>query len=308
MTPVVVELIEDKLTQEQWSPDQISGRLAKDGIVLVSHERIYQHIWKDKKDGDKLYLHLRHSGKKYNKRRGRNSGRGLILNRVDIDRRPAMSPRKAASEIGRPTPLSVPITTALSCRTSSENPNTPSSPSCRTSARTPSREPANACFRRSPTALKQSLTTAEKSSPLTPKSQPRWARYPTSPNPITPGSAASTNTQTASSDNTSQKVQTYLSCQMPMFKGSRTNSTLAPEKYSATKPLVRFSSTPRCGLLHFTVEWAHELSRQRFRYMDRKRLVTMRLVPIMPAGITAGCSHATISSTPSVVADFAATL
>ena len=30
MTPDLVELIEEKLTQEQWSPDQISGRLAKD--------------------------------------------------------------------------------------------------------------------------------------------------------------------------------------------------------------------------------------------------------------------------------------
>ena len=51
MTPDLVELIEEKLTQEQWSPDQISGRLAKDGVALISHERIYQHVWKDKKDG-----------------------------------------------------------------------------------------------------------------------------------------------------------------------------------------------------------------------------------------------------------------
>jgi IS30 family transposase len=51
MTPDLVELIEEKLTQEQWSPDQISGRLAKDGVAFISHERIYQHVWKDKKDG-----------------------------------------------------------------------------------------------------------------------------------------------------------------------------------------------------------------------------------------------------------------
>lgn len=95
MTPDVVELIEEKLTQEQWSPDQISGRLAKDGVAVVSHERIYQHVWKDKKDGGKLYLHLRHSGKKYNKRKGKNSGRGLIPNRVDIDQRPAIVAKKS---------------------------------------------------------------------------------------------------------------------------------------------------------------------------------------------------------------------
>ena len=36
MTPDLVELIEEKLTQEQWSPDQISGRLAKDGVAFIS--------------------------------------------------------------------------------------------------------------------------------------------------------------------------------------------------------------------------------------------------------------------------------
>ena len=41
--------------------------------------------------------------------------------------------------------------------------------------------------------------------------------------------AASTNTLTASSGSTSQKVPTSLFCPMPMSKGSRTNSTL-PQK------------------------------------------------------------------------------
>jgi transposase, IS30 family len=95
MTPDLVELVEQKLTQEQWSPDQISGRLAKEGVAFISHERIYQHVWKDKKDGGKLYLHLRHSGKKYNKRKGKNSGRGLIPNRVDIDQRPSVVAAKS---------------------------------------------------------------------------------------------------------------------------------------------------------------------------------------------------------------------
>src|SRR3974377_1857812 len=95
MTPDLVELIEEKLTQEQWSPDQISGRLAKDGVACISHERIYQHVWTDKKDGGTLYLHLRHSGKKYNKRKGKNSGRGLIPNRVDIDQRPSIVAAKS---------------------------------------------------------------------------------------------------------------------------------------------------------------------------------------------------------------------
>src|SRR5271167_3725662 len=139
---------------------------------------------------------------------------------------------------------------------SSVNPNTPSSPSCRTRARTLSYRPARACFCRSPTASKQSPTTMEKSSPLTSRSQPRWGRYPILPNPITRGNAASTNTPTAYSDSTSQKVQISLLCQIPMSKGSRINSTLAPERYLAIELLVRFSSTPKISPLHFAVEWA----------------------------------------------------
>src|SRR5271169_6801356 len=103
---------------------------------------------------------------------------------------------------------------------------------------------------------KQSPTTMEKSSPLTSRSQPRWGRYPFLPNPITRGNAASTNTPTAYSDSTSQKVQISLLCPIPTSKGSRINSTLAPERYSATELLVRFSSTPRLSPLHFAVEWA----------------------------------------------------
>lgn len=95
MTPDLIILIEEKLTQEQWSPDQISGRLRKQGIAFISHERIYQHVWADKKNGGNLYLHLRHSGKKYNRRKGKTAGRGLIPNRVDIDQRPAVAARKS---------------------------------------------------------------------------------------------------------------------------------------------------------------------------------------------------------------------
>jgi IS30 family transposase len=37
----------------------------------------------------------RHNGKKYNKRKSRNSGRGLIPGRVDIDQRPAIVAAKS---------------------------------------------------------------------------------------------------------------------------------------------------------------------------------------------------------------------
>ena len=87
MTDKVVSFIEEKLTLEQWSPEQIFGVLAANDNS-ISHTRIYQHVWKDRCNGGELYKHLRHKGKKYNYKGGKKSGRGCIPNRVDISARP----------------------------------------------------------------------------------------------------------------------------------------------------------------------------------------------------------------------------
>jgi IS30 family transposase len=86
--------IEAKLRQMRWSPEQISGWLCEQGIKL-SHERIYQMIWQDKRDGGDLWRSLRRRGKRYNKRSGKNAGRGLIPHRIDISERPTIVARKA---------------------------------------------------------------------------------------------------------------------------------------------------------------------------------------------------------------------
>jgi transposase, IS30 family len=58
--------------------------------VKVSPERIYQHIWENKRQGGDLYRSLRIGGtKRRRKRYGRKDWRGKIPNRVDIDQRPA---------------------------------------------------------------------------------------------------------------------------------------------------------------------------------------------------------------------------
>jgi transposase, IS30 family len=93
MTPEVIKIVEEKL-REKWSPEQISGRLALQNI-LVSHETIYLHIWKDKGSGGTLYKNLRHSGKKYNRRSSSKAGRGCIPERVDITERPAIVEAKS---------------------------------------------------------------------------------------------------------------------------------------------------------------------------------------------------------------------
>ena len=52
-------------------------------------------IWDDKRDGGNLWRCLRRRGRRYNKRAGKNAGRGLIPNRIDISERPAIVARKA---------------------------------------------------------------------------------------------------------------------------------------------------------------------------------------------------------------------
>jgi IS30 family transposase len=94
LTASVRRKVEAKLRQMRWSPEQISGWLRDQGIKL-SHERIYQMIWQDKRDGGNLWRSLRRRGKRYNKRAGNNAGRGLIPNRIDISDRPAIVARKA---------------------------------------------------------------------------------------------------------------------------------------------------------------------------------------------------------------------
>lgn len=75
---------------QKLSPEQIVGVAVKEGHDMVSHERIYQHIWQDKKRGGRLHEHLRTRGKRYRKRGAAKDSRGIITGRVDIDQRPAV--------------------------------------------------------------------------------------------------------------------------------------------------------------------------------------------------------------------------
>ena len=84
----------DTWIAEDYSPEQIVGRAKRDGIECVSHERIYQYVWKDKKDKGSLYLHLRRKGRKYRKRGSVKDSRGIIKNRVDISLRPKIVEEK----------------------------------------------------------------------------------------------------------------------------------------------------------------------------------------------------------------------
>lgn len=94
MTPELIQEIISMLAETQASPVQIAGRLKALGQTAVSHESIYGMIWKDKASGGNLYLQLRHRAKKHNKRSGKSAGRGLIPNRVGIEKRPEIVEKK----------------------------------------------------------------------------------------------------------------------------------------------------------------------------------------------------------------------
>ena len=94
MTAAVIERIEADLGQ-QWSPEQIAGRLATTDGLHLSPQRIYQHIQADRQAGGTLYRHLRHSQKKRKKRYGKADARGQIKGRVSIDQRPAIVEEKS---------------------------------------------------------------------------------------------------------------------------------------------------------------------------------------------------------------------
>jgi transposase, IS30 family len=80
--------IRKTLTEEQWSPEQIKGRSQKEGRVMVSHERIYQLIRRDKQEGGDLYKHTRHRLK--HRKRPVGGMHIVIKDKVSIDDRPAV--------------------------------------------------------------------------------------------------------------------------------------------------------------------------------------------------------------------------
>ncbi len=82
-----------------WSPDQIAGRLRRDHPsdrrMRISHETIYQWIYRDAAEGGTLFDHLRRHHKRRCKQGRYGTGRGLIPGRISIAQRPAIVERRA---------------------------------------------------------------------------------------------------------------------------------------------------------------------------------------------------------------------
>jgi IS30 family transposase len=78
----------DELLCCQWSPEQVSGYLARCGLLAISHEAIYRHVWRDKRQGGLLYTHLRGARKRRRKRYGTYDSRGRLADKRMISERP----------------------------------------------------------------------------------------------------------------------------------------------------------------------------------------------------------------------------
>ncbi|KAA6320922.1 hypothetical protein EZS27_029365 [termite gut metagenome] len=92
LTPEMERAIKKQLTTDQWSPQQICGRAKIQGLPMVSHERIYQLIRKDKADGGTLWKHTRHKLK--HRKRPLNGKQISIKNKLSIELRPAVVDKK----------------------------------------------------------------------------------------------------------------------------------------------------------------------------------------------------------------------
>ena len=88
----------EQYLREDWSPEQVSGYLAKERILRISHETIYKHVWRDKAAGGDLARHLRCAQKKRRKRYRSYDSRGRLAGKRGIADRPAVIEER--TEIG----------------------------------------------------------------------------------------------------------------------------------------------------------------------------------------------------------------
>ena len=83
--------VSEKMQTWQWTPEIISERARKEGRRFVCKESIYQRLYKQAREGGRLWEHLPRAGRKRRRRcpRKEGRGRGKLPNRRDISERPA---------------------------------------------------------------------------------------------------------------------------------------------------------------------------------------------------------------------------
>ena len=104
MTPAVIEHIEAGLRQ-QWSPEQIAGRLAADDGLCLSPQRIYQHIQADRQAGGMVYCIVIYVTVRRNARNAMEKpmGEGRLKTASALTSDRPLSRKKVVSAIGKST-------------------------------------------------------------------------------------------------------------------------------------------------------------------------------------------------------------
>lgn len=97
VSPATIEQVKQRL-QKYHSPEQISGRLQREGLASVSHETIDQMIYADYQGLGSYQAYLREGRVNRRRHAGVNSKRGTIPGRVGIEQRPTIADEKV--EIG----------------------------------------------------------------------------------------------------------------------------------------------------------------------------------------------------------------
>jgi transposase, IS30 family len=79
-----------RFLRKKWSPEQIVGIIRRFKLMKrrMSHETIYQYIWRDKAAGGQLWRHLRQSSRQRRKRRNAHDSRGRLAGKRNISERP----------------------------------------------------------------------------------------------------------------------------------------------------------------------------------------------------------------------------
>jgi len=95
LTESVKEMVRERIEQD-WSPEQVSGRLEMERGIRIHFSTIYRYLKANKREGGTLYFHLRRP-KAYRCKYGTPSNRSGNPGRIDIDQRP-----KIVNERGRP--------------------------------------------------------------------------------------------------------------------------------------------------------------------------------------------------------------
>ncbi len=86
-SPAVFRAV-DRALHQRLSPDQIVGLFRKQGRTVPSHETIYRHIRRDKRNGGTLYRFTRIMSKVGRKRYRSRPARGTLLGKRHISERP----------------------------------------------------------------------------------------------------------------------------------------------------------------------------------------------------------------------------